>query len=111
MKSANSFAKQLKRFVKEGNSTYNKSSILKNIKIQNIYSNDKINKKEHYIYFKEQDIKPNDLNYTHLKKTKRLFKNGANKNKNVFMYTTISSSVGIVLFVFYMSSKWNNNNY
>lgn len=61
MKSANSFAKQLKRFVKEGNSTYNKSSILKNIKIQNIYSNDKINKKEHYIYFKEQDIKPNGI--------------------------------------------------
>ncbi|EAA20586.1 hypothetical protein [Plasmodium yoelii yoelii] len=51
-----------------------------------------------------------NFNYTHLKKTKRLFKNGANKNKNVFMYTTISSTVGIVLFIFYMSSKWNNNN-
>lgn len=70
MKNANSFAKQLKCFVKEGNSTYNKSSILKNIKIQKIYSNDKINKKEHYIYFKEQDIKPNGI-----KKKKYINKN------------------------------------
>ncbi|GAW82504.1 hypothetical protein, conserved [Plasmodium gonderi] len=106
MKNMNSFMRELKRvFKKESDNSY--QSILKNIKIQSIYTNDKINKKEHYVYFKEYDIKTNDLNYSHISKTKRLFSIERRKYKNAILFATIGSTIGIVSFVFFVSPQWN----
>ncbi|SCP05700.1 conserved Plasmodium protein, unknown function [Plasmodium ovale] len=111
MKNVGTLVRELKHVFKKKNSSFNQSSILKNIKIQNMYTNDKINKKEHYIYFREHDIKTNDINYAHLMKTKQLFKNGRGAKKNFLLFTTITSTIGIVLFVFSLSSKGNNYTY
>ncbi|KAI4836703.1 hypothetical protein MKS88_004505 [Plasmodium brasilianum] len=107
MKKISLLVNELKHVFKKKSNNLDQSSILKNIKIQNIYSNDKINKKEHYIYFKEYDIKTNNFNYTHVIKTKKLFKNGFGKYKNGVVITTIGCTIGMILSVFFLSSKWN----
>ncbi|VWU51453.1 conserved protein, unknown function [Hepatocystis sp. ex Piliocolobus tephrosceles] len=108
MKSLSPFINELKHMFKKKNRNINQSSILKNIKIQNIYSSDKINKNEHYIYFKEHDIKTRDNSYANDGKTKKMFNSGLIYYKHSILFTMISSVVGIILFVVFFSSKIND---
>ncbi|GAB68003.1 hypothetical protein PCYB_125690 [Plasmodium cynomolgi strain B] len=111
MNKISSFAREFRRVLKKKNGNRNQSSILSNIKIQNIYANDKINKREHYVYFKEYDIKTNDCNHTRVAKTKRLFSSERYKYKNAILFATIGSTIGIVSFVFFISPQLNDYNY
>ncbi|CRG94778.1 conserved Plasmodium protein, unknown function [Plasmodium gallinaceum] len=110
MKKINLLLNGLGNIFKKRNNNQLQSSILKNIKIQNIYCNEKINKKDHYIYFKEYDIKTNNCDYKKVMKTKKLFKVG-NYNKNVILFICFGSISSIILFVFFISVKWNNYYY
>ncbi|CRH01343.1 conserved Plasmodium protein, unknown function [Plasmodium relictum] len=110
MKKINLLVNKLKNVFTKKNNNQVQSSILRNIKMQNIYSNEKVNKKEHYIYFKEYDIKTNNCNYRQVIKTKKLFKIG-NNNKNIVLSICIGSISSIILFVFFISTKWNNYDY
>ncbi|CAA9989564.1 conserved Plasmodium protein, unknown function [Plasmodium knowlesi strain H] len=111
MKKISSFLKEFKRILKKENGNRNQSSILSNIKIQNIYANNKINKKEHYVYFKEYDIKSNDYSHARVAKTKRLFSSEKYKYKNAILFATIGSTIGIVSFVYFISPQWNDYYY
>ncbi|CDO67046.1 conserved Plasmodium protein, unknown function [Plasmodium reichenowi] len=104
-----SIINKLKYVLKRKNNNLNPSSVFKNFKMQHIYSNEKINKKEHYIYFREHDIKK-DFDYTHVIKTRNLFKSRS-QYKHAFLFISMGSIVTIILSVFFLTSKWNNNNY
>ncbi|KYN96173.1 hypothetical protein PGSY75_1458200 [Plasmodium gaboni] len=109
MNKAISIVNKLKNVLKRKNNNPNPSSVFKNFKMQRIYSNEKINKKEHYIYFREHDIKE-DFDYTHVIKTRNLFK-PRRQYKHAFLFISMGSIVTIILSVFFLTSKWNNNNY
>ncbi|EUD69339.1 hypothetical protein C922_00202 [Plasmodium inui San Antonio 1] len=111
MNKISSLAREFRRVLKKKNDNRNQSSILRNIKIQNIYANDKFNKREHYVYFKEYDIKTNDSSHARVSKTKRLFSSARCKYKNALLFATIGSTIGIVSFVFFISPQWNDYNY
>ncbi|KJP88440.1 hypothetical protein AK88_01892 [Plasmodium fragile] len=111
MNRISSFAREFRRLMKRKNGNRNQSSILSNIKIQNIYANDKINKREHYVYYKEYDLKSNDCSHARVTKTKRLFSSERYKYKNAILFATIGSTIGIVSFVFFISPQWNDYYY
>ncbi|ANQ09577.1 Uncharacterized protein PCOAH_00045330 [Plasmodium coatneyi] len=111
MKKISSLVREFRGLLKKKNGNRNQSSILSNIKIQNIYANNKINKREHYVYFKEYDIKSNDCSHSRVAKTKRLFSSERSKYKNAILFATIGSTIGIVSFVYFISPQWNDYYY